>query len=1094
MRRNNKKKICGISVLCLVALMLGSHGWAKEQPNIFVQLGHSRGVRSVTFSPNGKYVLSGGGDLKLWDISTGREIRTFKDHSVISVAFSPDGKYALSGDERDNTISLWDISTGREIRKFKGHSGDVNSVAFSPDGKYALSGSDDETLKLWDISTGREIRTFGGYSNSVRSVAFSPDGKYAIGSSYYTLKLFDISTGREIRTFSGYSKGVHSVAFSPDGKHVIGTGDYTLKVWDVSTGRKIRTFKGHPENVQYFAISLDKKYALSAEDANVKTVKLWDVSTEREIRTFNLDEDAIKYPFISLDKKYALSINKKDEETVKLWDISTGREIRTFKIYEDGVRSVAISPDGKHFLSGNRDNTITLWDISTGRKIRTFKGHSGVLNYANSVAFSPDGKYALSGGGDKTLKLWDVSTGREVRTLGGHHYFAHSAAFSPDGKYMLVGMYPILKLWDISTGSEIRTFKGHSGAAISVAFSPDGRYALSGDFLDNTIKLWDISTGREIRTFKGHQSARGHDPYFVAFSPDGKYALSKGSEYFSTKRRDKIIKFWDISTGREIRTFKGLTHWTTPVAFSPDGKYALSGSVDNTKALKLWDISTGREIRTLTGYSGAVTSVAFSPDGKHALSGSGDKTIKFWDISTGRVIRTFKGHSDDVSSVAFSPDGKYAIGSTSYHLIIFDISTGQRIKGYTIYDGKFKRNTIVALSPNSNFVISRSFRGTIRLLDVATGRELANMISFKDGEWILITPEGFYNSSPNGDKHLNVRIGNNVYGIDQFYGVFYRPDLVHAKIQGDPEGLLAKAAAGIDLKKVLAGGAPPRVALVSPETSKTLLKRDVQLIVELTDQGGGIGKLEWKINGITVGISDEVERGIAVKAKRGSGSTIRVLKLITLSPGKNNIQVVAYNARNEIASNPGTLILNLKDEVSRTPSLYLVTIGINRYRDKSLWLNYSIPDGKSIIAAFNECSKSIFNKVIVTEVFDEQATLPGINTVFKNMATLVETHDVLVLYLAGHGITQDGRYHFLPYDFRYRNEDSIRKSAINQDHFQKWLANIKARKILVLMDTCNSGSFTKAQVVHRGIAEKTAINKLTRATGRATIGACQIFS
>jgi len=905
-----------------------------------------------------------------------------------------------------------------------GHSTAITSVAFSPDGRYALSGSWDNTLKLWDISNGREIRTFKGHSDDVQAVTFSPDGKYALsGSNDKTVRLWDISCGRNIKTFKGHSRDVKSVAFSPDGKHAL-SGSYD------------------------------------------HTLKLWDISSGQVIRTFKGHSGWVASVAFSPDGKYALSGS--EDESVRLWDISSGREVRTFKGHPFWVDSVAFSPDGKYALSGSggSDNFLVLWDISTGRKISSPKGkHTSI----NSVAFSPDGKYALAGTTTNNLMLWEINTER-IRVFRGHSKRVDSVAFSQDGKHALSGsIFDRFVLWDISTGRKIRSFD--SGAS-SLAFSPDGRYALIGKFSgSDNLLLWDISSGRRIRTIKGHSAGVKS----VAFSPDGKYALS-GSY-------DHTFKLWDISSGQVTRTFKGHSAGVESVAFSPDGKFALSGSADGI--LKLWEISTGHEIKTFVGHSSGVESVAFSPDGKYALSGSYDNTLKLWDISSGQVTRTFKGHSADVNSVAFSPDGKYALsGSNDKTLRLWEISTGHEIRTFKGHSGWVAS---VAFSPDGKYALSGSYDHTIRLWDIATGNEIAQMVSFTNGEWILITPEGFYNCSPNGDKHLNVRIGNNVYGVDQFYGVFYRPDLVHAKLQGDPESLVCQAAARVDINKILTGGAPPSVAFVSPQLSQILLKRDVELIVELTDQGGGIGELEWKINGITIGISDEEERGIAVKTKKGSGSTIRLSKLVTLSPGENNIQVVAYNARNEIASNPGTLRLNLKDEISRTPSLYLVTIGINRYRDKSLWLNYSVPDAKSIIVALNECSKSIFEKVTVTEIFEEQATLPGINAVFKNMATQVETHDVLVLYLAGHGITQDGRYHFLPYDFRYRNEDSIRKSAINQNHLQKWLANIKARKTLVLMDTCNSGSFTKAQVVHRGIAEKTAINKLTRATGRATI-------
>ena len=285
--------------------------------------GHSDLVRSVAFSPDGRYALSGSNDktLKLWDVNTGSAIRTFTGHSnqVRSVAFSPDGRYALSG-SNDNTLKLWDVNTGSAIRTFTGHSDYVLSVAFSPDGRYALSGSSDNTLKLWDVNTGRAIRTFTGHSNYVFSVAFSPDGRYALsGSLDNTLNLWDVHTGSAIRTFTGHSNLVLSVAFSPDGRYALsGSEDNTLKLWDVNTGRAIRTFTGHSHRVRSVAFSPDGRYALSGSGDN----------------------------------------------TLKLWDVNTGSAIRTFTGHSDYVLSVAFSPDGRYALSGSNDKTLKLWDLS----------------------------------------------------------------------------------------------------------------------------------------------------------------------------------------------------------------------------------------------------------------------------------------------------------------------------------------------------------------------------------------------------------------------------------------------------------------------------------------------------------------------------------------------------------------------------------------------------------------------------------------------------------------------------------------------------------------------------------------------------------
>jgi WD40 repeat protein len=678
----------------------------RYTPEVFVQLGHSDNITAVAFSPDGKLALSGSWDntLKLWDVSNGREIRTFKGHAwtVNAVAFSPDGKLALSGSE-DKTLKLWQVSTGREIRTFKGHSLSVIAVAFSPDGKLALSGSEGNTFKLWDVSNGREIRTFKEHGCIVNAVAFSPDGKLALSGFDKTLKLWKIGDSRDDKssflhklglfcsrlfgqqTFDGHSSWVKAVAFSSDGKFALsGSDDGALKLWEVSSGREIWTLNGHASSVEAVAFSPDGKLALSG--SYDKTLKLWDVSSGREIRTLKGHSHIVTAIAFSPDGKFALSGSY--DQTIKLWNVSSGREIRTLKGYFSWVEAVAFSPDGKLALSGSYDKTLKLWNVSSGRKIRILKGHS---NDVKAVAFSSDGKLALSGSRDKTLKLWDVSSGREIRTFKGHSSSVESVAFSSDGKFALSGSYDqTLKLWDVSNGREIRTFKGHSNDVKAVAFSSDGKLVLSGSD-DSTLKLWDVSSGREIRTFYGHSSI----VRAVAFTSNGKLALS-GSD-------DGTLKLWDISSGREIRTFYGHSSIVRTVAFSPDDKFALSGSKDKT--LKLWDVSSGREIRTFKGHSNDVKAVAFSPDGKLALSGSQDGSTRLWHIQNGEEIAQMVGNSEWVTII---PQNYYMASAGGERYI--NVRVGNKVSGVEAYRAQFNQPELVKVVLQSDEIDTTSPR------------------------------------------------------------------------------------------------------------------------------------------------------------------------------------------------------------------------------------------------------------------------------------------------------------------------------------------------------------------------------------------------
>ena len=140
-------------------------------------IGHTDELRKVTFSPDGKYVLTASLDktAKLWDVNTGNVLQTFTGHTaqVNSVAFSPDGKYVLTG-SRDKTARLWDVQSGNKVREFTGHTDTITKVGFSLDGTYVLTASLDGTARIWDVRTGQQIHSFDTHSG-VYWADFSPD-------------------------------------------------------------------------------------------------------------------------------------------------------------------------------------------------------------------------------------------------------------------------------------------------------------------------------------------------------------------------------------------------------------------------------------------------------------------------------------------------------------------------------------------------------------------------------------------------------------------------------------------------------------------------------------------------------------------------------------------------------------------------------------------------------------------------------------------------------------------------------------------------------------------------------------------------------
>ncbi|MEZ4985627.1 MAG: caspase family protein [Saprospiraceae bacterium] len=254
---------------------------------LFAQ-GHSDSVRSVSYSPDGKKILTGSDDgtAKEWSVETGACLQTFEGHSdaVTSVCYSPDGKKVLTG-SRDKTAKAWSVETGECLQTFKRHSSYVTSVCYSPDGKNILTGSEDATAKEWSVETGACLQTFEGHSDCVNSVCYSLDGKKVLtGSENATAKAWSVETGACLQTFEGHSRFVTSVCYSPDGKNILtGSIDETVKAWSVETGACLRTFEGHSDFVLSVCYSPDGKNILTGSYDN--TSKVWSVETGECLQT-----------------------------------------------------------------------------------------------------------------------------------------------------------------------------------------------------------------------------------------------------------------------------------------------------------------------------------------------------------------------------------------------------------------------------------------------------------------------------------------------------------------------------------------------------------------------------------------------------------------------------------------------------------------------------------------------------------------------------------------------------------------------------------------------------------------------------------------
>jgi WD40 repeat protein len=479
--------------------------------------------------------------------------------------------------------------------------------------------------------------------------------------------------------------------------------------------------------------------------ASARSIGFWDAATGKERHRVFVPDFFCRKLLLSPDGKTVacsgLVANR--ASLVVLLDTGTGKEVG--RISWDHLGSaIAFCAGGKHLLTAEctlqgKDQSVQLRDVATGKSPWKFAGdHAVLLAGGKTLASLKPLTQDPRNPGDPTLQLHDAATGKELKSFA---IKAGQLTASPDGKLLALDGWDTheIRVWDVAGEKVVRTFPG---AFRSVAFTPDSKavvYGTQSRGSDNQtiyqLHLANVASGDELGRFPWNGCS-------VIFAPDGKTMLA------SSREQERQLALWDWKTGKELATlssddpFRGMWEPEGLVVFSPDSRSVASCGA---KRVHLWDTRTGKEQVTVAGHRKGITHVAFDPAGKTVLSAAADNTFRWWEVATGMELRRLDARG---TPAAIAPDGKTVASLDKDHLLLLDAATGKEIWRWDAPARQMRQVhewQAVAIAPDGRTVAWGGRNNTIRVLDVATGKELHALEGHQASPVLLYVPEaGIY--------------------------------------------------------------------------------------------------------------------------------------------------------------------------------------------------------------------------------------------------------------------------------------------------------------------------------------------------------------
>lgn len=980
------------------------------------------------------------------------QINTSHSNGITAIQYSRDGKIFATGSS-DFSIKIWRHADKKLLLTLKGHKGVISDIDFNAEATLLASVAKDGALFLWRITDGKALWS--------RSVGISNNVRFGVNNDIITsgecLEARRVSDGERLQCLYGmnmrtWSPGMARFDTSPKGDLLVVHVMERFLAFQLS-GYKLlweHDIKGRAGLLLKLAISPDGN---TLGSGHVHSFKLWDLkkaasNTGEMVPAWSYDNPAFfRFAFSDFaGKKHLALINSGGEmiqiDYEKLSDVKT---VSSHKSYQFAISEMAFQKGGPGLALAGLDIRFWDWERAIFQK-EIIYGRLGGFN--GSAMFWPDGKKFITTD-YRTLSIHEMDNKNDVYNLGLD--IIKDTDIHPFGRHMAI----------VTNLNDVYVWTASNNSMTALKPWPD----------PNCAKVSEV-------TF----AAKGGLLAYYCAAEAGKkgeiilWVKIKQATYQYNWGNIGALELPNPDTSPNKNQFK--------LAFNHDG--SLLAAADQN-SITIWRVG-----ETLDQYQKTVHSIK---NNKYLFQFSPTENVLFW--YNGRSIEAKRfdeatgefsgGYSVEVSkdgniygALAFAPGGKsFAFGGADGIIRFWRAADGERLDGELVGHSGFIRS--ISYHKDGLMLLTHAADGATRFWDLQSHKEILGLVSEEGYKRLYFTPDGRFDyNRAEALAMISYRLNETLIDLPDIHDHFYTPGLFERALSGALEEF-----DGDYLMKSLIH--MPSVAILNRDELQqkfSASKKNTMVKFRAQAGGGEIERIEVRVSGALIR---------AISADEEDQMVGEHIVMIPLAAGETRIDITAYGLYGAPGKETAYVFKELPVGGLEKPSLYALTVGIEKYEDATAPLAYSVDDAQAMEGALMDGAVGLYGYREVRGLANEEASAGNIKGAIEEIQGKAGPDDVVVIYFSGHGYTvsdpQSGEklYFYRPYDLPGSQTESfqvVKRVAITAEYLNESFAKIKARKVILILDTCHSGGVMTAMDRAASESDHIQMQKFANASGR----------